>query len=177
MGFLDNLKGTLSQGVDRAKFEADKLQRVQRIRNDINDMHQQIGTNYGQLGQRAYELFNQGKLDEPEIASLAQIINDLNARLQAANQELERAQNEQFQPEAYQQPYGQPPPQQYGQPQQYAPPPPQQYGQPPQYGYTPPSTPPQGVPAQPDADSKTCSACGFKASSEAVFCPECGNRM
>lgn len=84
MGFLDNLKGTLSQGVDRAKFEADKLQRTSRVRSDIGDMQQQIATNYGLLGQRAYELHQQGVLTAPEVTSLVNLINDLQARLTSA---------------------------------------------------------------------------------------------
>lgn len=164
MGFLDNLKGTLSQGADRVKFETEKLQRTGRLRNEIGDLQQQIGTNFGQLGQRAYELHNQGQISAPEIGSLVQIVNDLQARLNAIQQELDRVQNEQF--EAIQPP-AQPP---YGQ---------QPYGQVPQQ-YGAPDTPSQGMPTPPqpvDAGMYACPSCGFKLPVGSAFCPECGARV
>lgn len=181
MGFLDNLKGTLSQGVDRAKFEADKLQRTSRVRSDIGDMQQQIATNYGLLGQRAYELHQQGVLTAPEVTSLVNLINDLQARLTSAQAELERAQNEQFvavqtpPPPAYPQPYAPSvPPQQAP----YAPPVEAQ-------NYVPPTSyaPPSEASATPPVDSgaipieRLCPSCGFKVAGQAVFCPECGARL
>ncbi|KPL91876.1 zinc ribbon domain-containing protein [Herpetosiphon geysericola] len=188
MGFLDNLKGTLSQGVDRAKFEADKLQRTSRVRGDIGDMQQQIATNYGLLGQRAYELHQQGVLSAPEVTSLVNLINDLQARLSAAQAELERAQNEQFvavqtpPPPAYPQPYASSvPPQQapYAPPveaQNYVPPTSYAPSDAPAVAYAPPA-------ADATADSgsipieRSCPSCGFKVTGQGVFCPECGARL
>jgi hypothetical protein len=167
MGFLDNLKGTLSQGADRVKFETEKMQRTGRLRNEVGDLQQQIATNFGQLGQRAYELHHQGQITAPEIGSLAQIINDLQSRLGATQQELDRVQNEQFEasqppaPPQAQAPYAQP----YGE-------------QPP--AYAPPATPPQGVPTPPepvDAGMYACPSCGFKLPMGSAFCPECGARV
>ncbi len=39
MGFLDNLTKSISQGVDRAKFEAEKFQRTTKLQGEINDLH------------------------------------------------------------------------------------------------------------------------------------------
>ncbi len=174
MGFLDNLKGSLSQGADRVKFETDKIQRTGRLRNEVGDLQQQVATNFGQLGQRAYELHQQGHLSAPEVGSLVQIINDLQGRLAATQQELERVQNEQFvatQPEQPLQPQYAPPPL-YGDPNAM---PPQQYD--PQSGA--PSTPPYGVtPPQPvDAGQYACPSCGYKLPVGSAFCPECGARV
>ncbi len=188
MGFLDNLKGTLSQGVDRAKFEADKLQRTSRIRGDIGDMQQQIATNYGLLGQRAYELNQQGVLTAPEVASLVNLINELQARLSSAQAELDRAQNEQFvavqapAPPAYPQPYASSvPPQQAP----YAPPVEAQNYVPPT-SYAPSDAPaapfaPPAAEQNPASDAipieRLCPSCGFKVAGQGVFCPECGARL
>ncbi len=94
MGFLDSLSKTLSSGVDRAKFEADKFQRTSRVSGEINNIKSQIDTNIRQLGERALELYQQGSITAPEIASLAQIIAQLRdqqtqkeAELNAANAE------------------------------------------------------------------------------------------
>ena len=35
MGFLDNLKGSISQGADRVKFETEKIQRTGRLRYKV----------------------------------------------------------------------------------------------------------------------------------------------
>ena len=174
MGFLDNLKGTLSQGADRVKFETEKLQSTGRLRNEVGDLQQQVATNFGQLGQRAYELHQQGQISAPEVGSLVQIINDLQGRLAATQRELERVQNEQFvasaPDQAAQQPYAPPP--MYGDPNAA---PPQQYD--PHYGA--PTMPPYGVtPPQPvDAGQYACSSCGYKLSPGSAFCPECGARV
>ena len=164
MGFFDNLKGTLSQGADRVKFETEKLQSTGRLRNEVGDLQQQIATNFGQMGQRAYELHHQGQITAPEIGSLAQIINDLQGRLAATQQELDRVQSEQFEPT--------PPPAQPQQP----------YGQQPyaQQQSSPAVTPPQGVPTPPeavDAGMYACPSCGFKLPMGSAFCPECGARV
>jgi hypothetical protein len=96
MGFLDSLSKTLSSGVDRAKFEADKFQRTSRISGEINNVKSQIDTNMRQLGERALELYEGGTITAPEIASLAQIIAQLRDQQTVKEQELTEAQNETF---------------------------------------------------------------------------------
>jgi hypothetical protein len=176
MGFLDNLKGSISQGADRVKFETEKIQRTGRLRNEVGDLQQQIATNFGQLGQRAYELHAQGQISAPEVGSLVQMINDLQSRLAATQQELERVQNEQFvgaPPAAPSQPAYDPnqqyaPQQQYGQ-QQYVPQDDPNAAPAPAYGVTPP----QPV----DAGQYACPSCGYKLPAGSAFCPECGARV
>lgn len=94
MGFLDSLSKTFSAGVDRAKFEADKFQRTSRISGEINNIKSQIDTNVRQLGERALELYQQGSITAPEIASLAQIIAQLRDQQTQKEAELNEAQNE-----------------------------------------------------------------------------------
>lgn len=96
MGFLDSLSKTLSSGVDRAKFEADKFQRTSRISGEVNNIKSQIDTNVRQLGERALELYQQGAISAPEIASLAQIIAQLRDQQTQRERELNDAQNETF---------------------------------------------------------------------------------
>lgn len=96
MGFLDSLSKTLSSGVDRAKFEADKFQRTSRINGEINNVKSQIDTNIRQLGERALELYQQGTITAPEIASLAQIVAQLRDQQTAKETELNTANAETF---------------------------------------------------------------------------------
>jgi hypothetical protein len=94
MGFLDSLSKTFTAGVDRAKFEADKFQRTSRISGEVNNIKSQIDTNVRQLGERALELYQQGSITAPEIASLAQIIAQLREQQTQKEAELNEAQNE-----------------------------------------------------------------------------------
>ena len=96
MRFLDNLSKSISSGVDRAKFEADKFQRTSKINGDIGNFKSQVDTNMRQLGERALELYQQGALQAPEIASLAQVIAQLREQLGAKEHELEQANAETF---------------------------------------------------------------------------------
>jgi len=96
VGFLDSLSKTLSSGVDRAKYEADKFQRTSRISGEINNIKSQIDTNVRQLGERALELYDAGAITAPEVASLAQIIAQLREQLNGKEGELQVAQNETF---------------------------------------------------------------------------------
>ena len=161
MGFLDNLKETFSQGADRVKYETEKVQRVSRLRSEVGDLQQQIATNFGQLGQRAFELNKQGQLQAPEVASLVQLIEDLQRRLQATEQQLEQVQNEQFVPEQTPATPQSPQPTYQNQPitidREQA----QQVN------------PPQPV----DAGQYACDQCGTHLSADAAFCPNCGNRV
>lgn len=100
MRFLDNLSKTLSSGVDRAKYETDKFQRTTKLGGEIGNYKTQIETNMRQLGERALELYQQGALQAPEIASLAQIIAQLRDQQHAKEAELEQASAETF--ESYQ---------------------------------------------------------------------------
>lgn len=96
MRFLDNLSKSISSGVDRAKFEADKFQRTSKINGDIGNFKSQVDTNMRQLGERALELYQQGAIQAPEIASLAQVIAQLREQLGAREHELEQANAETF---------------------------------------------------------------------------------
>ena len=96
MRFLDNLGKSLSSGVERAKYEADKFQRTSKISGEISNFKSQIDTNMRQLGERALELYQQGAVQAPEIASLAQIISQLREQQDAKERELEAANTETF---------------------------------------------------------------------------------
>jgi hypothetical protein len=204
MRFLDNLSKSLSSGVERAKFEADKFQRTSKISGEISNFRSQIDTNMRQLGERALELYQQGTLQAPEIASLAQIIAQLREQQAEREQELDRLNSETF--EQFQ----------ASQPRESAP----ETGQnvpigvePAEGGFpTPTSSGSQAVPPPstdlsgtglPNSSSVTgvdvtegdlpplpvgdveakgatpyaCANCGYAIPEGAVFCPNCGTRV
>lgn len=199
MRFLDNLGKSLSTGVERARYEAEKFQRTSKISGEISNYRSQIDTNMRQLGERALELYQQGTLQAPEIASLAQIIAQLRDQQETKERELEQANAETF--EQFQ----------ASQPQEAAPPPdagqsiPIARGQ--EETTSPDSTAEGSFPTPTTASSRAypvpsndlsgtglpnsasiggvdaqgttpyaCANCGYALPEGAVFCPNCGTR-
>ena len=194
MRFFDNLSKTLSTGVDRAKYEADKFQRTSRINGEISNYKSQIETNLRQLGERALELYQQGTLQAPEIASLAQIIAQLRDQQQAKERELEQVSAETFEQYQASQPPAGAPPADAGQNVPIArepvagtegsfPSPTSSTS----HSAAPPSTDISGsglpnsssVGGEETAESAStaCANCGYAVPGNAVFCPNCGARM
>jgi outer membrane biosynthesis protein TonB len=180
MSFLDNLGKSFSHGVDRAKFEAEKFQRTNRLNGELNQIKKQLDDKLIELGQRAYDLHRAGQISAPSVAALTQVIDRLRSDVIVKEEALKAVQAESYEePPAGTAPPAQsvpvnhepaPPAQQHTPP---PPPPAQQRTPPPQPSpqeRTPP--PPQGA-----TGSKTCPACGFTMPMHAVFCPNCGYRV
>lgn len=154
MELFDSLKKTVTQGVDRAKFEAEKFQRTTRLQGEVNEFRRQVDGKLGELGLKAYELQRAGQIQSVTIAQLAAEVDRLRSALVLKEEELKQAQAENFiEPP----PFTSPPP---AQPQQV----PISYEQP----ATPPPTP---------AATKSCGVCGFTMPTTAMFCPNCGTRV
>jgi len=158
MGFLDQISKTLSQGVDRAKFEADKFQKTTRLQGEVNEFRRQIDAKLMEMGQRAYDLQRAGQISAPSISEMAAAVDHLRSSLVAKEEELKVSQNDVFID-----PTGGTP----------APAPTQSvpitYDSPPVV--TPPAAPP------PVTGLKSCASCGFQMPSSAMFCPNCGSRV
>lgn len=200
MSFLDTISKTLTTGVDRARFEAEKFQRTSRISGEISNVKSQVDTNMRQLGERAFELHRQGKLQAPEVASLTQVITQLQSQQSDKERELGEAQNDTFdqwlarqpQPSAtdqsadsfYDQSYT-PPASTTGTASTTSTPSTMNNGLP----VMTPSSTSSATPATPpfagatggegavDASPYACSNCGFALPANAIFCPNCGTRV
>ncbi len=149
MGFLDQISKQITQGVDRAKFEAEKFQKTTRLQGEVNEFRRQLDGKLGELGQRAYELQRAGQISSATIAELAHAVDQLRASLLAKEEELKGAQAEVFE---------EPPP---------AP------GAP--AAQQVPISVEQPAPAAPSA--KVCGVCSFQMPGSAMFCPNCGTRV
>ena len=153
MGFLDQISRQISQGVDRAKFEAEKFQKTSRLQSEAQDLRQQIEQKLGELGQRAYDLQRAGQINSATLAELANTVDKLRATLLGKEEELKQAQSELFVEPT---------------PPTPAPTPIQQV--PISVEQTPPSV-------QPAVGSKLCGNCQFQMPTTAMFCPSCGSRV
>jgi hypothetical protein len=155
MGFLDNLSKSISQGVDRAKFEAEKFQKTTRIQGEIGELKKQIDGKRSELGDRAFELYKAGQIQSPTLGDLVKALEALRASITLKEEELKTAQAEIFvEPAA---PAGTPPATPTGSTSQ-------------------PSAPP-ATQGQPVAVAKSCPNCQFQMPASAVFCPNCGARQ
>lgn len=156
MGLFDNISKTISQGVDRAKFEADKFQKTTKLQGEINDLKRQIDGSRMEFGDRAIQLFRAGQIQSPTLGELLRALDALQAGVTLKEEELKRAQAEVFVE----------PPQPARSAAQHVP----IVNEPAQ---APPTAP---LPGQ-AAGMKFCPNCRFQMPTSAVFCPNCGARQ
>ena len=155
MGFLDNLSKTISQGVDRAKFEADKFQRTTRLQNEINELKRQIDANRMEFGDRAIQLFRVGQIQSATLGEILKAMDALQGSITLKEEELKASQTEVF-----------------VEPTPTASMPAQNV---PITSEPSPQARSQSTPAP--ADMKYCPNCQFQMPTSAMFCPNCGARL
>jgi hypothetical protein len=155
MGFLDQISKQITQGVDRAKFEAEKFQKTTRLQGEVNEFRRQVDTKLAELGQRAYELQRAGQINSPTLAEIATAIDQMRGQLLAKEEDLKSAQAEIF---------VEPPP---------------MPGSPPPAGPSPAQQVPISyeAPPAPAPTTKACGVCNFQMPASAMFCPNCGTRV
>jgi hypothetical protein len=154
MGFLDNLSKTISQGVDRAKFEADKFQKTTRLQNEINELKRQIDANRMEFGDRAIQLFRAGQIQSATLGEILKAMDALQGSITLKEEELKTSQSEVF---------VEPTPTSGIQAQNVP-------------ISSEPSTQARPQAAAP-AGMKFCPNCQFQMPSSAMFCPNCGARL
>lgn len=167
MSFLDNITKRVSQGVERAKFEADKIQRTLRLESELGDLKKQLDGKRLEFGDRALELYRAGMIQSPTLGSILREIEAFQQKTTLKEEELKIAQADQFAeppsavtPSTMNVPVSVEP---SAAPPSYIPP-----------SYTPP--PPTSAPTgQPGI--KSCPNCQFEMPATAAFCPNCGMRV
>ena len=154
MGFLDNLSKTISQGVDRAKFEADKFQKTTRLQNEINELKRQIDANRMEFGDRAIQLFRAGQIQSATLGEILKAMDVLQGSITLKEEELKTSQSEVF---------VEPTPTAGIQAQTVP------ISSEPSTQARPPAAAPAGM--------KFCPNCQFQMPTSAMFCPNCGARL
>lgn len=158
MGFLDNLGKSISQGVDRAKFEADKFQKTTRLQNEINELKRQIDANRMEFGDRAIQLFRAGQIQSASLGEILKALDALQASFTLKEEELKAAQAEIFV--------------------EKTPPTGVQAQQVPITTEAPTRAQrPAATAAQTPDGTKICPNCQFQMPTSAMFCPNCGARL
>ncbi len=161
MDFFEKLSKTVAQGIDRAKFEADKFQKVSRIQGELNEIKRTLDSTMIDLGFRAYDLYRAGQISSPSVAELVETIDELRSHLVVQEDALKEVQailyEEPDVPEK-------PPSTQTITIEKETP------SQPPPLHQGPPPPPPA-------TGTKACPSCGFQMPLRARFCPRCGHHV
>ncbi len=156
MDILGNLNKTLSQGIDRARFEAERLQKTLRLQGEISELKRQIDAKRQELGDRAFDLYKAGQIQSPTLGTLVQSMDALRSQITLKEEELKHAQAEEY----------------------VEPPQPSAGAQPGPASNTSAPFPNQASTAQATpSDTKACLNCQFVMPRNARFCPQCGARM
>lgn len=156
MGFLDNLNKTIMQGVDRAKFEADKFQKTTRIQGELNELRRQLDTRRLEFGDRALELYKAGQIQSATLGEILRGIETLQSGIVLKEEELKLAQSDVFVETSAS---SRPTTQTYTAP------------------TAQPRTPPPTTPVSTQPGVKSCPNCQFQMPASALFCPSCGARI
>lgn len=156
MSIFDSINKTLSQGIDRAKFEAEKLQKTLRLQSELGDLKRQIDEKRGELGDRACDLYKAGQIQSPTLAALVQTVEALRTQVTLKEDELKQAQAEVYVE----------PTQHAGAQAQHVP-----------VEVEQPATSASAPEPETQASAKTCPNCGFQMPHTARFCPSCGARV
>jgi uncharacterized protein YjbJ (UPF0337 family) len=158
---MSDFFGKIKSGAGKVTFEADKLNRLNRAKGDLDKIKTQIQAQYGKLGELYYTQRASQGVSGPAYDQICQAIADLERQAEYKNEEIQRINAEAFPAQgaitqpvtgAVQSPAAQLPP-------QYVPP-----------AATVPSTAPL------TAATKFCTNCGNEMAVDVKFCPNCGTK-
>lgn len=149
MSFLDKFTKGVGKAAEQAKFEADKLVRINRLSSEVSELATEAEKATAAIGTKVMELRAAGALQMPELDEMIQRVEALRAQVAAKQAELETVRAEKFELP--------PTPQAAAPTAEVAPPP-------------PPA--PSAVPGP-----KFCPNCGAAIEAGAKFCPSCGQKL
>ncbi len=172
MSFLDKFTKGVSKAAEQAKFEADKLMRLNKVGAEVSGLVSETEKATAAIGTKVMELRAAGTLQVPELDEMVQRVEALKAQVAAKQAELERVRAEKLEgtPEAppvqvtpaqvqpASTPWAAPAP---------APAPAATTGEP----------APQAAAPAPESGPKFCPACGAASEPGTKFCPSCGQKL
>jgi hypothetical protein len=157
---MSDFFGKLKSGAGKVAFEADKMNRLNRAKGDLEKSKNQIQAQYMKLGEMYYNQRATVGVAGPSYDEICQSIADLERQVEFKNDEIQRINAEIFATQGTQ-PLSPP-----------AAGPAQVPTSPAPVQYTSPS-----VPAPAAATTKLCSNCGKEMLMTVKFCPDCGTQV
>ena len=161
MSFLNKLGKDLGAAAEKARFEADKALKANRLGGELNGLNDQLQRATAGVGAKVMELHAAGQLNVPELDSLFTQVETLKQQAAAKHAEVEAVKASQFATAPAAAPAAAAPP---------------AGAAPSRLTYGDTSAP--ATPAAPTAPTppKFCPSCGT-ASEGANFCPSCGQKF
>jgi zinc-ribbon domain len=157
---MSDFFGKIKSGAGKMAFEADKMNRLNRAKSDLEKIKNQIQAQFTKLGEMYYNQRATVGVTGPAYDEICQAIVVLERQVEFKNGEIQRINAEIYVPQGTQ-------------------PTPQPTSGPAQYPATPASTqsspPPPPVPAA--SSTKFCPNCGKEIPRAVKFCPECGTNV
>jgi hypothetical protein len=161
---MSDFFGKLKSGAEKVAFEADKMNRLNRAKGELDKLKSQVQGEFAKLGEIYFSNRESGQLTGPEYDQICQALTDLLQQVEGKNAEVQKIDAEMYGLPAAQPAsssiFGQ------GQPQ------PQTQGA---------SAPPEPSPAAPVAaaakTTKFCPNCGTEIPIETKFCTNCGSKV
>ena len=174
MSLFKRIADGLTDGLDRAQWEADKLVKVNRIRGQISDLERELSSAQARLANKVLELHADGRLQVPELDEPIWGIADIDARLDEMREDLTSASAMRFEDAQVAQKQAQPkqPRAEEVQAEEGKPDGPQLAEQPVATEGAPPPTSSEAAPG-----ARFCASCGTSLQQDARFCPECGQKV
>jgi len=157
---MSDFFGKLKSGAGRVAFEADKMNRLNRAKGDVEKLKSQIQSHYIKLGEMYYTQRASMGVTGSAYDEICQAIMNLEHQVETKNEDIQRINAEIYTPQVTQ-----PTAQTVAGPVQSPSTPfPSQY--------TPPSAPVSAAPT-----TKFCPNCGKEMPVETKFCPDCGTKV
>jgi len=155
---MSDFFGKLKSGAEKVAFEAEKMNRLNRTKGELEKIKNQIQAQYSKLGEMYYSQRQTTGVTGPGYDEICQAIQEFEQQAQAKNEDIQRINAEVFTPQG-----AQPTPQPAPSPVQA----------------TPAADPAiqQAAPTPATATTKFCPNCGKELAMEIKFCTNCGTKV
>jgi hypothetical protein len=157
---MSDFFGKLKSGAGKVAFEAEKMNRLNRAKGDLEKVKNQIQAQYMKLGEMYYTQRGTTGVTGSVFDELCQAIMNLEHQVESKNEDIQRISAEIYSPQV-----AQPTAQPVSGPAQSQPTP------------APTQTTTASAPAPAAATTKFCPNCGREMPVETKFCPDCGTKV
>jgi ribosomal protein S27AE len=157
---MSDFFGKLKSGAGKVAFEAEKMNRLNHAKGDLEKIKSQIQAQFTKLGEMYYNQRGSTGVTGPAYDEICQEIVDLEQQVEAKNEDIQRINAEVYMPQATQ-PAVEP------------------ASEPTQSQATPAAIQsPSPAATEPVAKTtKFCPNCGKEIPAETKFCPDCGTKV
>ena len=159
---MSDFFGKIKSGAGKVAFEAEKMNRLNRAKGELEKIKNQIQAQYAKLGEMYFSQRETMGVSGPAYDEICQAIKDLQAQVETKNADIQRINAEVYTPQG-----AAPAPQPATQP----------TPAPTQAPVTGAQAAPTAAPSPSVAATKFCSNCGTQIPPDTKFCPNCGTKV